>query len=96
MKGAHITLRFPSDLAKLLDRMAHAQGVPRSQVVREAVARYVSPRTADRNAERVVTASDLAARWASLPALVADEAAAFAEDVSEARDRLPPVDGRWE
>ena len=39
---AQITLRLPKQLSRSLDRLAKAKGVPRSQLVREAVARYVA------------------------------------------------------
>lgn len=39
---AQITLRLPRKLARELSRRAKARGVPKSQVVREAVARYVA------------------------------------------------------
>lgn len=43
MKRSHLTLRLSPDLARALDRWARAQGVPKSQLVREAVARYLAP-----------------------------------------------------
>ncbi len=39
---AQITLRLPTKLARELARRAKARGVPKSQLVREAVARYVA------------------------------------------------------
>jgi Arc/MetJ-type ribon-helix-helix transcriptional regulator len=42
MKDAQITLRLPKELARALSRTAKARGVPRSQLVREAVQKYVA------------------------------------------------------
>jgi len=39
---SQITLRLPKDLAKALAQRAKAQGVPKSQLVREAVMKYVA------------------------------------------------------
>ena len=39
---SQITLRLPKELAKALAQRAKAQGVPKSQLVREAVMRYVA------------------------------------------------------
>jgi metal-responsive CopG/Arc/MetJ family transcriptional regulator len=42
MKDAQITLRIPKELARVLSRKAKARGVPKSQLVREAVQKYVA------------------------------------------------------
>ena len=68
MKNAHLTLRLPEALARALARAARALGVPKSQVAREAVARYLVPTTPGEG-ERVVRARDLARRWGALPHL---------------------------
>jgi len=39
---SQITLRLPKELARALTKRAKARGVPKSQLVREAVARYVA------------------------------------------------------
>lgn len=39
---SQITLRLPKALARALSQRAKARGVPKSQLVREAVARYMS------------------------------------------------------
>jgi metal-responsive CopG/Arc/MetJ family transcriptional regulator len=39
---SQITLRLPKELARAIARSAKARGVPRSQLVREALAKYVS------------------------------------------------------
>lgn len=39
---SQITLRLPRDLARALSRRAKDRGVPKSQLVREAVARYIA------------------------------------------------------
>lgn len=94
MKQSHLTLRLPADLARALERWARRRGVPKSLVVREAVARLLSPGSVP--AAAGLTAGELAARWRALPRLGADDAAAFAADVAAARDALPPVVTPWE
>jgi len=39
---------------------------------------------------------ELAARWEKLEKLPADEAEAFADDVEQARDTLPPIRPVWD
>jgi hypothetical protein len=41
MKDDQITLRLPADLARLLRDRAHTAGAPASQLVREALQRYL-------------------------------------------------------
>lgn len=95
MKESHLTLRLPTDLAKALVRKARALGVPKSHMVREAVARYLEPvaRTVD---VRHVAAKDLAMRWRTLPRLTADEAEGLADDIAAGREALPAVRSAWE
>lgn len=40
-----LTLRLPRDLARALSRRARELGVPKSQLVREALAQYVATQT---------------------------------------------------
>jgi predicted transcriptional regulator len=40
---SQITLRLPRDLARALARRAKERRVPKSQIVREAVAQYLAP-----------------------------------------------------
>jgi hypothetical protein len=94
MKNAYLSLRLPGDLARALARWARERGVPRSQVAREAVARYLAP--APPEPQRSVTARELAARWPSLPRLTPDEAGALAEDIAAGRLALPAVRPPWE
>ena len=94
MKNAYLSLRLPGDLARALARWARERGVPRSQVVREAVARYLAP--APPEPPRSLTARELATRWPSLPRLTPDEAGALAEDIAAERDALPAVRPTWE
>jgi predicted transcriptional regulator len=42
-----ITLRLPADLDRRLSRQAHARGVKKSQLVREAVSRYLEQAEGD-------------------------------------------------
>ena len=58
MNKAHLTLRLPADLARSLARWARVRGVPKSQVAREAVARYLAPTSEERSPP--FTAGDLA------------------------------------
>lgn len=55
MKEEQLTLRLPRDLARLLARRARERGLPRSQVVREAIHAYlaVAPATAGDAWDRV-------------------------------------------
>ena len=93
MKDAHLTLRLPRELARVLARWARERGRPKSELVREAVAAYVAPTTGA--APRTLTAAELAARWRSLPRLTTGEAATLGADVESARRLLPPVRAAW-
>ncbi len=97
MKDSHLTLRLPARLARALARWARARGVPKSQVAREAVARYLEPGLPADPAVRHarLTAEGLAERWRSLPRLRPEEAADLAADIAKARDALPPVGTPW-
>jgi hypothetical protein len=70
--------------------------VPKSAVVREAVARYLAPTTAPEESTRRVTGRELAARWATMPHLTPQEAEDFATDLAAAREELPPLRPAWE
>ena len=94
MKDSHLTLRLPADLARALGKWARAHGVPKSQVAREAVIRYLTPAAAART--QTLTAADLAGRWALFPRLTPEEAEAFEADIAASRGTLPPVRAAWE
>lgn len=96
MKEAHLTLRLPAALARALARWAAARGVPKSQVAREAVVRYLSPSSGIQPEAGGLTARELALRWSGLPRLLPEEADALAEDIAAARGSLPPPHGSWE
>lgn len=96
MKTSHLTLRVPADLARALARWARERGIPKSQVAREAVARFLAPAPPERERSRPVTARELADRWRSLPRLTPEEAAAFADDIAATRAALPAVRTAWE
>ncbi|MFI5209089.1 MAG: CopG family transcriptional regulator [Gemmatimonadales bacterium] len=96
MKDSHLTLRLPAGLARLLDRWASAHGVPKSQVAREAVARYLAGPGGSASTRPRLTARELAARWSALPHLHPEEAAGLASDIESGRDALPPVAPPWE
>lgn len=96
MKDDHLTLRLPAALARALERWARERGVPKSQVARDAVVRYLSPagKVADQPVSPV-TAAELARRWTFLPRLTPEEAADLAADVLAARRSLPDVPAPW-
>lgn len=96
MNLTHITLRLPDDLAKALARWARLRNLPKSQVVREAVAQYLSGATATRLESRVVTAQDLVVRWPTLPRLTPGEATSLYADIEAARATVPQPTAPWE
>lgn len=95
MKDSHLTLRLPAGLARALARWASARGVPKSQVAREAVARYLAGAGGD-PAPPGLTAHELARHWAALPRLLPEEADELAADIAAGRGALPPVVTPWE
>lgn len=95
MKDTHITLRLPLELARELAHLARARGVPRSQLVREAVTRQLAAPAAEDTTRRL-TAQELATRWPHLPRLTPDEAAELAADVDAGRASLPTVATPWD
>jgi hypothetical protein len=94
MKDSHLTLRLPAALARLLARSARARGVPKSQLAREAVGRYLAPADESLGAASC-TAHDLARRWRSWPRLLPAEAEGLGRDIEAARAELPPVPESW-
>ena len=96
MKDSHLTLRLPAELARALARKARALGVPKSQMAREAVARYLMPAAETERFTRQVSAKELAARWRSIPRLSPDETESFARDLDAGRNALPPIRSPWE
>jgi len=95
MKDSHLTLRLPAGLARALARWARDRGVPKSQLVREAVARYLAPSSATAERAPQVSARAFAERWAVLPRLTPEEARDLEADVAAARAALPPVRAPW-
>lgn len=90
MKPDHLTLRLSRELSKALARWARERGVPKSQLAREAVARYLAPAdSAGAAPARSVTAAEVANRWALLPRLTPDEASSLASELEAARRSLP-------
>ena len=92
MKSDHLTLRLSRELSRALARWARERGVPKSQLAREAVARYLAP--ADSTAAslaRSVTAAEVAHRWTLLPRLTPDEASGLASELEAARRSLPDL-----
>ena len=70
MKDEVLTLRLSRELAQALSRWARDRGVPRSEVVREAVSGYVTARDARPVLSPTLTAAELAARIREAIALV--------------------------
>ena len=95
MKDSHLTLRLPAALARLLARSARARGVPKSQLAREAVGRFLIPADDEPLGAAGFTASDLARRWQSWPRLLPAEAEGLGRDIEAARADLPPVPDSW-
>jgi hypothetical protein len=93
---SHLTLRLPPELARALARHARTRGVPKSAIVREAVAQYLGPAAPPAGRPAGVTGRELAERWRTMPHLTAREADEFAADIAAARDALPPVVTEWE
>jgi len=94
MKDSHLTLRIPAALAHTLARWARRHGVPKSQVVREAVTQYFAP-VPTRGSSATLTALELAARWPDLPRLDRREAEAFGADIEAGRRALPEPKDPW-
>ena len=95
----HLTLRLSRDLARAVSRWAKAHGVAKSQVVREAVTRYVGESTAapaPAQCASGLTGRAAAARWASLPHLTGDEARGLAGSIAASRTSLRNVTPPWE
>ncbi|MBI2402669.1 MAG: ribbon-helix-helix protein, CopG family [Gemmatimonadetes bacterium] len=91
----YLTLRLPTELARALTRWARTRRVPKSAIVREAVARYLAP-PAPEGPSRRVTGRELAARWATMPHLTPQEAEDFATDLASSREELPPLRPAWD
>jgi hypothetical protein len=94
MKKSHVTLRMSAALDRALERLGRSRGVPKSQLVREAVARYLMP--SGELAGRTVTGVELSERWALLPHLDSDEAKAMSKDITDGRQALPEPVSHWE
>jgi predicted transcriptional regulator len=96
MKDDYVSLRLPVELARALTRWARARGLPKSAVVREAVARYLGSTAVPERGATALTARELAARWRTMPHLTLAEAEEFAADIAAARAELPPLPTPWE
>lgn len=95
MKNSHLTLRLTADLDEALDARAAQDRTAKSQVVREAVVRYLAGDVPVRNEPRRVTARELAERWEHLPHLRAEDAESFGDDVTRAREAMPLPEPPW-
>jgi hypothetical protein len=94
MKDTHLTLRLPLALSRALARRSRESGLPKSQVAREAVVRYLAG--AQPESHRVVSGAELAARWPLLPHLDPVDAAAFGSELEASRNDLPQPTDPWE
>lgn len=92
----HLTLRLPKDLARTLARWAKKRGIPKSALVREAVAKYLAPAEPPEGGRGSVTGRELAARWRTVPHLTPREADDLAADIVAGRSALPPLAPPWE
>ncbi len=95
----HLTLRLSRDLARAVSRWARSHGVAKSQVVRDAVARYVglaAPAAQPAELAAAITARAASVRWATLPHLSAEEAGGLAGGIAASRTSLPTVAPPWE
>jgi len=95
MKTEALTLRLSASLANSLRKIAKQKGVPKSQVVREAVAKYLSPPAGD-SPVREVSARALAASWKTIPRLSPDEATDLGREIAGAREGLVLPPSPWE
>lgn len=95
VKDSHLTLRLPEALGDALEARAAEDRVPKSQVVREAVVRYLAPDHPATAEPRRVTARALAERWRALPHLTPEDAAAFADDIARTDDVMPLPESPW-
>lgn len=95
MKNSHLTLRLPADLGEALDARATQDRTAKSQVVREAVARYLAGDVPAHPDQRRVPARVLAERWEHLPHLTPEDAADFAKDLTRAGDAMPLPESPW-
>lgn len=93
-KESHISIRLPDDLALDLEREASERGAPKSALVREAVATYLTARPL-RPEVRPMLAAEFARAWETAPHLTAAEAAALESDVRDARAAIPALDDPW-
>jgi hypothetical protein len=93
----YLTLRLPAELARALTRWARVRRMPKSAIVREAVARYLAPAASEGRTRRV-TGRELATLLAALPRLSPEEAETFARDLARARSELAQLEARdpWE
>ena len=94
MKNNPLTLRVADDLAQALERLADSRGIPKSRLVREAIAYYLGADTT-RSDKSPLLARDLVPVWDTLPHLTIDEAARFDTDLRQARAALAPPDDPW-
>ncbi len=94
MKDTHLTLRLPAALARALARRARERGVPKSQLAREAVTRYLEPDPPPMHPH--LTAAELADRWAALPHLTDEDAGRMASDIADGIRALPSLTSPWD
>jgi len=95
MKSAALTLRLSVEVAKRLASIARARGIPKSQIVREAVARYLAPSGSGSESSRL-TARMLAERWNDIPRLTPEEASELHDDIAAARKKMRLPAPVWE
>lgn len=94
MEDSHLTLRLSADVALSLQRLAESRGLPKSRLVREAVAQYLAG-GAPRTEASPLLARDFRAMWEALPHLSVDEATRLDTNLQRARTALAPPDDPW-
>jgi hypothetical protein len=95
MKDAHLTLRLPDELARVLERAAEERGVAKSMLVREAVSQYLAG-PQPKPSKPAMTLDEFIRRWETLPRLSPEEADEYARNIEQARAELPPLRDPWE
>jgi hypothetical protein len=99
MKNDALTLRLPAALVRALNRLARSRGLPRSQLVREAIAGYLEPSPSAGPPVRrqaTLTVRELAHAWSAIPRLAPDDTESFSRDVARSREALTLPDDLWE
>jgi metal-responsive CopG/Arc/MetJ family transcriptional regulator len=74
MKDDQVTIRLPRELARILARRARETGVPKSQLVREALQTYLAEAPADQSESAWSRVADLVGSLSLDPAAIERDA----------------------